>query len=104
MKPRNARNELRWIAGAAVALTASIASAQTLKIGFISAYSGLDGNLGPYMERGMRLYLKEHQDELPSGVKIRILVRDSTGPNPDKAKELARELIVRDKVDFLAGT
>ena len=55
------------------------------------------------MERGARLYLKEHQKELPPGVNIEFLIRDDTGPNPDKAKQLAQELIVRDKVNLLAG-
>src|SRR5438477_3117979 len=86
-----------------VALVAASASAQTIKIGFITSYSGLNGNLGPYMERGMRLYLKEHQKELPPGVNIEFLIRDDTGPAPDKAKQLAQELIVRDKVNLLAG-
>src|SRR5258705_4229208 len=55
------------------------------------------------MERGMRLYLKEHAKELPPGVNVEFLIRDDTGPNPDKAKQLAQELIVRDKVNLLAG-
>src|SRR5499427_5640524 len=79
------------------------AQAQTIKIGFISSYSGLNGNLGPYMERGARLYLKENAKLLPPGVNVEFLVRDDTGPNPDKAKQLAQELIVRDKVNLLAG-
>jgi len=79
------------------------AAAQTIKIGFITSYSGLNGNLGPYMERAVRLYTKLHEKELPRGVKIEFLVRDDTGPNPDKAKQLAQELIVRDKVNLLAG-
>ena len=33
----------------ALALTQLPAAAQTVKIGFISSYSGLNGNLGPYM-------------------------------------------------------
>ena len=37
------------------------------------------------------------------GRKIQVLVRDTTGPNPEIAKRLAQELITRDKVDFLAG-
>src|SRR3954464_9408250 len=90
------------LAGALV-FSAAAATAQTVKIGFITSYSGLNGNLGPYMERGMRLYLKEHEKDLPRGVKIEFLVRDDTGPNPDKAKQLAQELIVRDKVNLLAG-
>jgi branched-chain amino acid transport system substrate-binding protein len=88
---------------AALALAASVASAQeTVKIGFITSYSGLNGNLGPYMERAVRLYLKMHEKEL-GGVKVELLTRDDTGPNPDKARQLAQELVVRDKVHLLAG-
>jgi branched-chain amino acid transport system substrate-binding protein len=96
-------NLRRIAAFAAFAVAASTASAQTIKIGFITSYSGLNGNLGPYMERAVRLYIKEHQKELPSGVKIELVTRDDTGPNPDKAKQLAQELIVREKVNLLAG-
>jgi branched-chain amino acid transport system substrate-binding protein len=91
------------VAAAGFALVALPAAADTIKIGFISSYSGLNGNLGPYMERGARLYLKEHQAELPAGTNFEFLIRDDTGPNPDKAKQLAQELIVRDKVNILAG-
>jgi branched-chain amino acid transport system substrate-binding protein len=93
-----------FAAFAAVSTAAvSPASAQTIKIGFITSYSGLNGNLGPYMERAVRLYIKEHQKELPPGVKVELVTRDDTGPNPDKAKQLAQELIVREKVNLLAG-
>ena len=88
---------------AVLSLAASAASAQVIKIGFITSYSGLNGNLGPYMERAVRLYLKQHEKELPPGVSIQLITRDDTGPNPDKAKQLAQELIVRDRVNMLAG-
>src|SRR5437868_11576482 len=95
--------QMRKIAlAAALAFCAGIASAQTVKIGFITSYSGLNGNLGPYMERAVRLYLKQHEKDL-GGVKIELRTRDDTGPNPDKARQLAQELVVRDKVDLLAG-
>src|SRR5438128_3155783 len=87
---------------AAFALGAAAASAQTVKIGFITSSSGLNGNLGPYMERAVRLYLKQHETEL-GGVKVELITRDDTGPNPDKARQLAQELVVRDKVNLLAG-
>ena len=87
---------------ATLAFSAAAASAQTVKIGFITSYSGLNGNLGPYMERAVRLYLKQHQKDL-GGVKVELLTRDDTGPNPDKARQLAQELVVRDKVNLLAG-
>ena len=93
----------RIAAFATFALVSVAASAQqTVKIGFITSYSGLNGNLGPYMERAVRLYLKQHEKEL-GGVKVELLTRDDTGPNPDKARQLAQELVVRDKVDLLAG-
>jgi branched-chain amino acid transport system substrate-binding protein len=84
-------------------LLAAPAFAQTVKIGFITSYSGLNGNLGPYMERAVRLYIKQHEKELPPGVKIELITRDDTGPNPDKARQLAQELVVRDRVNLLAG-
>src|SRR5467141_5206779 len=94
---------LRALVLAAFALCASGAFAQTIKIGFITSYSGLNGNLGPYMERAVRLYIKQHEKELPPGVKIELITRDDTGPNPDVAKRVAQELITRDHVQPLAG-
>jgi len=88
---------------AALALVSGAALAQTIKIGFITSYSGLNANLGPYMERAVRLYIKQHGKELPPGVKIELLVRDDTGVNPDRARQLAQELVVREKVNLLAG-
>jgi ABC-type branched-subunit amino acid transport system substrate-binding protein len=46
------------LVAAALALIATSAFGQTIKIGFITSYSGLNGNLGPYMERAVRLYIK----------------------------------------------
>src|SRR5687768_7452653 len=94
---------LRIAALFALAFASTAGFAQTVKIGFITSYSGLNGNLGPYMERAVRLYIKQHQKELPPGVKIELITRDDTGPNPDKAKQLAQELIVRERVHLLAG-
>jgi branched-chain amino acid transport system substrate-binding protein len=34
---------------------------------------------------------------------VELVIRDTTGPVPDIAKRLAQELLVREKVDFLAG-
>ena len=46
--------------------------------------------------------MKQHGDTV-AGKKIEIIRKDTGGPNPDVAKRLAQELIVRDKVDILAG-
>ncbi|MGH7032108.1 MAG: ABC transporter substrate-binding protein, partial [Stellaceae bacterium] len=95
-----------WIAAAALAALgfgAPQAPAQTIKVGMITSYSGLNGEIGPVMEKAMRLYMKEHAKDLPPGVKVELLTRDDTGPVPDKAKQLAQDLIVRDKVQLLTG-
>src|SRR2546421_348 len=42
---------LKIALAAALVLSAGAATAQTVKIGFITSYSGLNGNLGPYIER-----------------------------------------------------
>ncbi len=55
------------------------------------------------IDRAFRLYIKLNSSELPPGVKIEIINRDDGGANPDKARQLAQELVVRDKVDFLSG-
>ena len=82
---------------------AATAGAQTVRIGFMSTYSGPGAAQGDQLDKGTRLYLKLNGDKLPPGVKVELVVRDDTGPNPDNAKRIAQELIVRDKVQFLAG-
>jgi branched-chain amino acid transport system substrate-binding protein len=80
-----------------------LAQAQTVKIGVISTYSGPNAQYGENMERGLKLYMKHNASKLPAGVKVELVLRDDGGPNPEAAKRLAQELIVRDKVDFLTG-
>jgi branched-chain amino acid transport system substrate-binding protein len=95
---------LRLMAAAcAVAMATFPAQAEdTIKIGLIAPFSGAFAVYGKQMENGMRTYIKQHGDTV-AGKKIEILVRDTTGPLPEVAKRFAQELVVRDKVDFLAG-
>jgi len=90
------------VSGAAL-LPAAAAPAQTIKIGVINTYSGPFATLGDLIDKGFKLYMKQNADKLPPGVKIELIIRDDGGPNPDKAKQLLQELIVRDKVQFLTG-
>jgi len=91
------------LAAGVTLLLAAAAPAQTIKIGVINSYSGPFATLGDLMDKGMKLYIKQHADKLPPGVKVELIIRDDGGPNPDKAKQLAQELIVRDKVQFITG-
>ncbi|HLJ63645.1 MAG TPA: ABC transporter substrate-binding protein [Stellaceae bacterium] len=79
------------------------AAAQTVKVGLILTYSGPQGSLGDEIDKGLSLYIKTHEKDLPAGVKLELIRRDDTGPNPDVAKRLAQELIARDGVNLLAG-
>src|SRR6516165_2213457 len=83
---------------------ATAASAQTVKLGVIDTYSGPFAAVGEQMDRGIRLYVKQHESDLPPGVKLEIIRRDDTGPNPEVAKRVAQELITREHVQLLAGT
>ena len=75
---------------------------QTIRIGMINVLSGQFADAGIQMENGARTYMKQHGDTL-AGKRIEIIRRDVGGPLPDVAKRHAQELVVRDKVDLLAG-
>jgi branched-chain amino acid transport system substrate-binding protein len=84
-------------------LTAFAAHAQeTIKVGLIAPFSGPFADYGKQMEGGIKAYMQQHGDKV-AGKKIEIIYKDTTGPAPEIAKRLAQELVVRDKVDFLAG-
>jgi len=79
------------------------ASAQTVKIGLINTYSGPMASNGDQIEKAINLFMKLGQCKLPPGVNLEIIKRDDTGINPETAKRLAQELIVRDKVQMITG-
>jgi branched-chain amino acid transport system substrate-binding protein len=90
------------IAALAVAGTTVTASAQTVKIGLINSYSGFLAQAGDEMQKGIDLYVKEHEKDLPPGVKIEIIKRDDAAA-PEVGKRVAQELITRDHVQLLLG-
>jgi branched-chain amino acid transport system substrate-binding protein len=92
------------LAAAFIAASAaySAQAADTVKIGLIMAYSGQFADTAAQMDNAIKLYIKQHGDTV-AGKKIELIRKDTGGPNPDVAKRLAQELIVRDKVDILAG-
>lgn len=87
----------------ALALGLGTAQAQnTVKVGVIMTYSGQFAEAALQMDNGIKLYMQQHGDTV-AGKKIEIIRKDTGGPAPDVAKRLAQELVVRDKVDILAG-
>jgi len=88
--------------GAGFAVAPAPLSAQTVKVGLINSYTGLVAQPADQGQKGSDLYVKEHEKDLPPGVKIEILKRDDTS-NPEVGKRLAQELITRDHVQLLTG-
>jgi branched-chain amino acid transport system substrate-binding protein len=86
-----------------VLLAVACASAQqTIKIGLILPYTGQFTDPATQLDNAIKLYMKRHGDTV-AGKRIEIIRRDTGGVAPDVAKRLAREFVVSDNVDILAG-
>lgn len=91
----------------ALALTATtLFSAQTLaadtfKIGLILPMTGQQASTGRQIEAAARLYMAQNGDQV-AGRKVELILKDDTSV-PDVTKRMAQELIVKDKVNVLAG-
>ncbi|HTT10323.1 MAG TPA: ABC transporter substrate-binding protein [Burkholderiaceae bacterium] len=91
------------VAGAMLAAAATCASAQEpLKVGAVLEVTGPFASLARQIENGMRLYIARNGDTV-AGRKVELIIKDSTGAQPDVAKRLVTELVTRDKVDFVVG-
>ena len=93
------------LGGLAALLALSPAQAQgTIKIGLVMSYTGQFADLATMMDTAVKLYVKKYGDTV-AGKKIEFIRKDSgaAGSAPDVAKRLVQELIVRDKVDIIAG-
>ncbi len=96
----------RWTvtagAMAIVVASTSVQAQDPVKIGLILSLSGQFADAGIQLENGIKTYMKQKGDVV-AGRKIEIIRKDTGGVAPDVAKRLAQELVVRDKVDILAG-
>jgi branched-chain amino acid transport system substrate-binding protein len=97
----------RWFfLGAACAAAAALgiaghAQAQDVKIGFILPMTGQQQSTGRQEAAAAKLYMAQHGATV-AGKKIELIVKDD-GAVPDNTKRIAQDLIVNDKVTFLAG-
>ena len=90
-------------AGAVAGLLAAVpAHAQeTVKIGLILPMTGGQASTGKQIDNAVKLYMQQNGDTV-AGKKIEVILKDD-GAVPDNTKRLAQELIVNDKVNFIAG-
>ena len=90
------------VAVAALALISSGAAAQdTVKIGLILPMTGQQASTGKQIDAAVKLYMAQNGNTV-AGKKIEVILKDDTSV-PDVTKRLAQELVVNDKVAFLAG-
>lgn len=90
------------IAAAAATLLASAAQAQeTVKVGLILPMTGPSASTGKQIDAAVKLYQAVNGTTV-AGKKVEVILKDDTGV-ADITKRLAQELVVNDKVAFLAG-
>ncbi len=90
------------LAALTIAATLTSASAETVKVGLIAPFSGPYAIYGKSWQEALDVYRKQHGDAA-GGVRIEFVVRDQPDANPGHAKALAQELLVKEKVQYLAG-
>lgn len=88
----------------ALGATVAVAPAQAkdLKIGLVLSVSGPFSAYAKQISHGVDLYIAQHGDTV-AGRKVQVIIKDDTGMAPAVAKRQAQELLVKDKVDILAG-
>src|SRR4029078_10048771 len=98
---------LRVAIAAAASLFAASASADTVKVGLIANFTGGMAVYGSQFQQAIQAYqaINGTTGKGPKGEDITLdfLYRDATTAGPARAKQLAEELVLRDKVNFLAG-
>jgi len=77
-------------------------AAEPLKVGLVLPMSGPFSAYGKQIEHGARLYVQQAGGSF-GGRKVELIIKDDTGVAPEISKRAAQELVVKDKVDVLAG-
>jgi branched-chain amino acid transport system substrate-binding protein len=91
------------VLGAAIAaLCASASWADTIKVGVIAEFSGPFAIYGKQYKEAIEVFVAKHGNRAGEHT-IEFIYKDVGGPNPDLAKTLAQELLIREEVDYLAG-
>ena len=80
---------------------ASASAQEAVKIGFILPMTGQQQSTGKQISAAIKLFMAQQGDTV-AGKKVEVIVKDDAAV-PDNTKRLAQELIVNDKVTYLAG-
>ena len=103
---------MKWLVSAAAAallslLAGAASAADVVKVGLIADFTGAFAVWGKQFQQGVEAYQAVNGKTVkgPDGkeIEIQYVYRDATSAGPEKSKQLAEELILREKVKFLAG-
>ena len=91
-----------WLAGAAaLCLSQSAFAADSIKIGFVSTFSGPTAVIGNDMRNSFELAL-DHLGRKIDGKPVEVIYEDDQ-QKPDIGKQKTEKLVQSDKVDFIVG-
>src|ERR1700758_1335668 len=89
------------VAAASALAPQPLAAQEVVKIGLIVPMTGGQASTGKQIDNAVKLYMQQHGDTV-AGKKIEVILKDDAAI-PDNTKRIAQELIVNDKVNFIAG-
>ena len=95
------------ITAAMVLLWAGRVPADVVKVGLLADFTGAFATWGPQFREGVEAYQALHgktatgPDNKPH--EIQFIYRDTASQGPEKARQLAQELVLHDHVKFLCG-
>ncbi|AYM60223.1 ABC transporter, substrate binding protein (branched amino acid) [Agrobacterium sp. ATCC 31749] len=94
--------KLPLTAAIAAVLFSSVASAETIKIGVIGPMSGPFAIHGKNFKAGIEAWLSMHDNKVGNDT-VEVVYRDVPQADPAQSKALAQELVVKERVQYLAG-
>jgi branched-chain amino acid transport system substrate-binding protein len=90
------------LAAAAALLMGSSAYADTIKVGVVGPFSGPFALQGKNFKAGIDAYMATNGNKVGDNT-VEIIYRDLPAADPAQSKSLAQELVVKEKVQYLAG-
>ena len=95
------------VTAATILLSTGQVRADVVKVGLVADFTGAFATWGPQFQKGVEAYQALHGKSVkgPDGKPhdIQFIYRDTASQGPDKARQLAEELVLHDHVKFLCG-
>ena len=91
------------VLAASLASGVAVQAQQVVKVGIVGPFSGpFASSFGTPFRQGIEAYVAQNGDKA-GATRVEFVYRDLDAPNPERAKALAQELIVKEKVQYLGG-